>query len=548
MKTSNRLRLAIPIRFTIHRKLWGILVFFLIVVVISAIATYAGLVKISRYLDSGEIENLRYAVSLRNNFHDMEQFLNDAAVQKDKEILVWAKQEKADFEGHLSHLVDIDPHNKKEYIAVKKEVDEYYDAARVAAELLMKDDLSSPKLRASAEKVKVILPVVHNHLDEIINSKYSMFERMISLSTREAAKIVVQDTLLLMFLALIGFILVFRTIRSIINPIDSLLEATNRLGEGNLGLRTEVLSDDEIGDLAISFNNMADRLEDEHNRLEENRRELAQLLAEREEMQKKIVKSNEELREANILLQKADTAKSEFLASMSHELRTPLNAMINFTDQVIEDWEDLKKNDEWFAEAKGMLARVLGSSRHLLDLINDLLDLAKIESGKMTLDLANADLADIVEDCVISVDSLAKKKNLQLLAHFEEKENPILCDKRKVKQIVLNLLGNAIKFADSGQVKASIRKDATVYPDGYLLEVEDEGIGIPPEYHQRIFDRFQQVDGSDSRKHAGTGLGLNLVKELTEMHGGKVELRSEPNKGTKFTIYLPLKARIQEST
>ena len=548
MKTSNRRLPAIPIRFTIHRKLWGILVFFLIVVVISAIATYAGLVKISRYLDSGEIENLRYAVSLRNNFHDMEQFLNDAAVQKDKEILVWAKQEKADFEGHLSHLVDIDPHNKKEYIAVKKEVDEYYDAARVAAELLMKDDLSSPKLRASAEKVKVILPVVHNHLDEIINSKYSMFERMISLSTREAAKIVVQDTLLLMFLALIGFILVFRTIRSIINPIDSLLEATNRLGEGNLGLRTEVLSDDEIGDLAISFNNMADRLEDEHNRLEENRRELAQLLAEREEMQKKIVKSNEELREANILLQKADTAKSEFLASMSHELRTPLNAMINFTDQVIEDWEDLKKNDEWFAEAKGMLARVLGSSRHLLDLINDLLDLAKIESGKMTLDLANADLADIVEDCVISVDSLAKKKNLQLLAHFEEKENPILCDKRKVKQIVLNLLGNAIKFADSGQVKASIRKDATVYPDGYLLEVEDEGIGIPPEYHQRIFDRFQQVDGSDSRKHAGTGLGLNLVKELTEMHGGKVELRSEPNKGTKFTIYLPLKARIQEST
>ena len=542
MKTNSRTPGRFAFRFTIHSKLWGILFFFLFVMVFSAIATYASLVKISRYLNSGEVENLRYAVSLRNDLNEMEQYLNDAAAQKDIELLMMAKNELDVFEGHLYSLINIDPSNKKEYFSLENELVEYYNAGRTAAELLMRDDLFSPKLAESAEKVRNILPVLHDHLDKIINSKYTVFEQMIRLSTKEAATIVMQEILLLLFLGLMGFILVFRTIRSIIAPIDSLVKVTRQLGTGNLNIRTEVFSDDEIGDLGHSFNSMADRLESERNRLEENQRKLAQLLAEREEMQKKIMQSNEELKEANLLLQKADTAKSEFLASMSHELRTPLNAMINFTDQVIEDWEDLRDNPGWFAEAKGMLERVLHSSRHLLDLINDLLDLAKIESGKMTLDLTDADLGDIVEDCAVSVDSLAKKKNLPILTHFGEGASPIFCDRRKVKQIVLNLLSNAIKFTDFGHVKVSVKK-VDVESAEYLIEIEDTGIGIPAEYHQRIFDRFQQVDSSDSRKHAGTGLGLNLVKELTEMHGGRVELQSEPGKGTKFVVFLPLQAR-----
>ncbi|MBI5178237.1 MAG: HAMP domain-containing histidine kinase [Nitrospinae bacterium] len=523
MKTNNPVPASGPLaRLTINLKLWGILVFFLIVMILSAVATYAGIVKISRYLDSGEVETLRHAVSLRNNLNDVEQNLNDAAAQRDFDMLFQARRTAKEFDDHLHRLMEIDTINEKEYLKLEKMFHEYYVAGDAAALLLLQENAFSPKLRENAEKVRSTLPILREGVDSLIDSRYAIFERMISLSSKEASSIIMQVTLLLFLLAIIGVLLVFRTIQSIIKPINRLVDATKELGAGNLAIRTAIDSNDEIGDLAHSFNAMADRLE---------------------EMRKEIIKNNEELKEANDLLQKADKAKSEFLASMSHELRTPLNAMINFTDQVIEDWEELKANDEWHAEAKGMLVRVLGSSRHLLDLINDLLDLAKIESGKMGLDIEEVDLADIVEDCVISLDSLAKKKNIPLITRLDETEYPARCDRRKVKQIVLNLLSNAIKFTDAGHVKTTLRKDATVYTDGYLIEVEDTGIGIPEEYHQRVFDRFQQVDSSDSRKHAGTGLGLNLVKELAEMHGGTVTLKSVPEKGSTFTVRLPFKAK-----
>jgi len=358
---------------------------------------------------------------------------------------------------------------------------------------------------------------------------------MISVSKKDASDIIAQQTSFLVALALIGFILVFALISSIIKPIKKLVAATKELGAGNLDVRTAVKSGDEVGDLGVSFNIMADRLRDD-------RDSLRNLLDEREKMQKEILKTNENLKEANRLLQQADAAKSKFLASMSHELRTPLNAMINFTALVIEDWDDLKTDEKWFVKAKDMLERVKNSSYHLLDMINDLLDLAKIESGKMALDLQEADLAEIAADCAISLESLAKKKNLRLILDADKEPYPIFCDRRKVKQIALNLLGNAIKFTDAGHVQISVRRVGTDR-QWYQLEVSDTGIGVPPEYHGVIFNRFEQVDSSDTRSHAGTGLGLNLVKELVEMHGGKIEMKSEPGKGSVFTVHLPFKAQ-----
>lgn len=527
-----------PLRLTIHRKLWGLLLFFLIVTAAGATTTYFGSMRISRYLDSNEVETLRHTVALKNNLNEIEQYLNDAAAQREPALIAQAEQIAREFDDHIAAMINADPANKAQYEKIQRSFHDYFAATSGVARQLLGGEGFSSSLLLSAEKVNTTLPPLRQEVEKLISNKYTLFEGMLTLATGTAKSIMRREILLTGLVALIGFALMFKTIDSILKPIDSLLNATKELGKGNLTIRTPVISNDEVGELAASFNDMADRLENERDKLEESRRKLAQLLQEREEMQKEIVKNNEELKRANALLQKADLAKSQFLASMSHELRTPLNAMINFTDQIIEDWEELRKNDDWFAEAREMLARVLGSSRHLLDLINELLDLAKIEAGKMTLDLETAMLGDIVRECVHSVSSLAKKKNLPLITTFASEDTSIICDRRKVKQVVINLLSNAIKFTDHGEVRVGV----DVAPGGYRIVVADTGIGIPEEYHTRIWDRFQQVDGSDNRRHAGTGLGLNLVKELTEMHGGTVELSSTPGNGTTFTVCLPAKA------
>jgi signal transduction histidine kinase len=523
------------IRLTIRTKLWGILAFFLVVMSLGIIATYISLVKTSRYLDSNEVENLRQTVALKNDLNEIEQSLNDAAAQRNKAHLESARKAARQFDGHLSNLLRTDATNQHDYVSLQQDFYEYFSAAHSADEALIKDGLFSPSVEKNAEKVGVLLPKLHSRIDKAIDSKYALFERMISVSKKDASDIIAQQTSFLVALALIGFILVFALISSIIKPIKKLVAATKELGAGNLDVRTAVKSGDEVGDLGVSFNIMADRLRDD-------RDSLRNLLDEREKMQKEILKTNENLKEANRLLQQADAAKSKFLASMSHELRTPLNAMINFTALVIEDWDDLKTDEKWFVKAKDMLERVKNSSYHLLDMINDLLDLAKIESGKMALDLQEADLAEIAADCAISLESLAKKKNLRLILDADKEPYPIFCDRRKVKQIALNLLGNAIKFTDAGHVQISVRRVGTDR-QWYQLEVSDTGIGVPPEYHGVIFNRFEQVDSSDTRSHAGTGLGLNLVKELVEMHGGKIEMKSEPGKGSVFTVHLPFKAQ-----
>ncbi len=523
-----------PLRLTIGARLWGILAFFLLAMVLGIIATYIGLVKTGRYLDSSEVGNLRQTVALKNDLNEIEQALNDAAAQKNEMHLVEAKEAARRFDRHLSGLLAIDTANQSEYSSLQQDFYEYFSVAYWIDKSLIKEGLFSPAIQKNVEKVGVLLPKLHGRIDRIINAKYTIFEHMISVSKKEAADIIKQQTLFLVALALAGFVLVFAVIRSIIKPITSLVAATKELGTGNLDVRTAVKSADEIGDLGVSFNAMADRLK-------EDRDSLRDLLQEREKMQKVILKTNKNLKEANRLLQQVDVAKTNFLASMSHELRTPLNAMINFTALVIEDWDDLKTDEKWFAKAKDMLERVKSSSYHLLDMINDILDLAKIESGKMTLDLQESDLAEIAGDCATSLESLAKKKNLRLILNAEKTPNPIICDRRKVKQIALNLLGNAIKFTDSGQITVSVRREGT--DEGwYALEVADTGIGIDPEHQQIIFNRFEQVDNSDTRLHAGTGLGLNLVKELTEMHGGKIVLESEPGKGSVFTVHLPARA------
>jgi signal transduction histidine kinase len=230
-------------------------------------------------------------------------------------------------------------------------------------------------------------------------------------------------------------------------------------------------------------------------------------------------------------IEAANRHKSEFLANMSHELRTPLNAIIGFSEVLLDPTMEVSKDDQ-----TQFLTDVLSSGKHLLGLINEVLDLAKIEAGKMELQIEPALLQDVVDAVSNTMRSLAVKKSLDLRAQCDEQLAPFPMDGARIKQVLLNLVGNAIKFTPEG---GKVWVSAGAMNGDVRVEVGDTGPGIALEDQERIFQEFQQA-GSDAGKPQGTGLGLALARKFVEMHGGKIWVESEVGKGSKFTFTLPI--------
>ena len=241
---------------------------------------------------------------------------------------------------------------------------------------------------------------------------------------------------------------------------------------------------------------------------------------------------NQKLKESNAELIRANNLKSEFLANMSHELRTPLNAIIGFSELLMEQGPNPLLGDQ-----REYVADILSSGWHLLLLINDILDLSKIEAGKMRLCLDAIEMEEVVEESMMTLKVEASRKEIRLEASLEGSLSGVVADRAKIKQILTNLLSNAVKFTPAGgtvQLSAARR-------EGFLeVAVQDTGIGIRPEDQERIFAAFTQVDGSYARKYQGTGLGLTLVKRFVEMHGGEISVRSAVGKGSVFAFRIPL--------
>jgi signal transduction histidine kinase/CheY-like chemotaxis protein len=262
--------------------------------------------------------------------------------------------------------------------------------------------------------------------------------------------------------------------------------------------------------------------------------ELAKLNIELEEKVKtrtsELEETNRDLEVANQKIKGADKLKSEFLANMSHELRTPMNSIIGFTRLVRKKTGDIlpKRQLE-------NLDRVEISANRLLALINDILDLSKIEAGKMRVNLMPLRLGPLVDTCLATVEPLVKKERVSLVKNVSNDLPELLSDQDKLTQIVINLLSNAVKFTEEGEVKLS----AAAENDSFRIAVSDTGIGIPPEALEYIFDEFRQVDGSSTRAHGGTGLGLSITKKLTHLLNGRIEVQSVQGKGTTFTVILP---------
>ncbi len=243
-----------------------------------------------------------------------------------------------------------------------------------------------------------------------------------------------------------------------------------------------------------------------------------------------------ELEELNAALERANALKSEFLATVSHELRTPLNAIIGFSELVMETDPGISGG------SKENLAKVLRNAEHLLSLINDILDLSKIEAGKMEVAPVEVDLRALVLQSVDDFTPAAQRKNVKLKCEVDEFPPAVLIDREKILRIVQNLLSNAVKFTEEGEVQVRLWQEA----DRLLLRVRDTGIGIDAEALPAIFEKFRQADGSHARRFGGTGLGLAITKELCHAMSGSVRVASRPRKGSTFTVSLPL--RLPERT
>ena len=244
-------------------------------------------------------------------------------------------------------------------------------------------------------------------------------------------------------------------------------------------------------------------------------------------------KANLELQLANEEIQAASRLKSQFLANMSHELRTPLNAIIGFSE-ILEDQTFGILNDR----QSRYVHNILTSSRHLLELINDILDLAKVESGKMGLSLNEFPVQSCMDQVVDVVLPLAQNKCIEIHSTVEEDLGLIVADEGRFRQILYNLLSNAIKFTpEEGRVEVSVRRN-----DARAVEVavKDTGIGIKKDYQDIIFSEFRQVEETYARRFEGTGLGLALTRRLVELHGGRIWVESEEGKGSTFTFVIPL--------
>ena len=244
-----------------------------------------------------------------------------------------------------------------------------------------------------------------------------------------------------------------------------------------------------------------------------------------------------EIEEKGRELEIANKHKSQFLANMSHELRTPLNAILGYTELILDNiYGDVPE------KIQEVLERLEKNGRHLLGLINDVLDLSKIEAGQLTLSLNEYSMGEVVQTVLTSVASLAEEKELALKSSVPQDLRLARGDEQRIAQVLLNLLGNAIKFTDKGEVRVEVSDSE----ETFLISVSDTGPGLSEADQQTIFNEFQQADGTSTREKGGTGLGLSIAKKIVKMHGGRIWVESEEGKGSIFRFTLPVRVDMQK--
>ncbi len=333
-------------------------------------------------------------------------------------------------------------------------------------------------------------------------------------------------------LGLMVVAIAFRVQRYITAPLLDLAALARRVSEEkDYTVRSVSRGADEIGSLVEAFNNMLSQIQRRDDQLREYHEQLEDQVACRTE---ELVLSNEQLREAKLKAEGMSRAKSAFLANMSHELRTPLNAILLYSELLEEDAQTQGRESE-----RVDLLRIHSSGEHLLRLISDILDLSKVEAGKMSLAMEAVDLAILVQECVQTVQPLAEKNGNSLTWDCESGLPVFQGDATKLRQALFNLLSNACKFTELGSVElhaAAFQREGCPW---IRIIVRDTGIGMTEAQQERIFQEFTQAEEHTSRRYGGTGLGLALSRKLCQLMGGDIEVASQLGKGATFTLEIP---------
>ena len=418
--------------------------------------------------------------------------VSSALLQPDKETLDVTLRQINQFGYDLDRLQYLAKDEVNLLRRVRKEYDAFLGIVTQEIELIRRGDVAGGR-RLQVEQATPLANRLERLTNELVNKAEVEMVASIELSAaayRQSQYSVVAFALASIVLALL---LGYAISGSLIAPVRQMGIRLDEIATGDFSKRVEVANRDELGALASNVNRMSDELGHLYNQIE-----------------------------------MANQHKSEFLANMSHELRTPLNAILGFSEVL---------NDGIFGELNAKQADYLcdiqSSGQHLLSLINDILDLSKVEAGRMELLVEAFDVPSAIERAVTLVRERAMRHGVTLTLELDKRLNEFTGDERKFKQVLLNLLSNAVKFTPDG---GSVFVNAQATNDGLQVSVRDTGIGIAEEYQEKVFEAFQQAGGSHNVKREGTGLGLTLARQFVEMHGGKMWLESKPGAGSTFTF------------
>ncbi|MEX0961055.1 MAG: ATP-binding protein [Burkholderiales bacterium] len=499
-------RLIARTRASVHAKL---LVAFLIIV---AMMLATGAVGI-RALNDVNLQNMQMVQLQRKiaayrqlNYDTVSQLysVSSALLKPDERTLEATLRQLNQFGYNLDRLEFV-AHDEAEIFALGRR--EYEEFIRVVTRVieLIREGRAAEGHALQIARATPLADQLERLTNELVNKAEA--EMVESVEASQAAYVESRRLVLVFAVACIlaALALGYGISLSLIGPVRRMETRMREIAAGDFSGRVEVPNRDELGALAADLNAMSERL--------------GRLYRE---------------------LEAASEHKSEFLASMSHELRTPLNAVIGFSEVLRE-----KMFGELNAKQLEYVNDIHSSGRHLLSLINDILDLSKIEAGKVELALTQFDLAETIENTLTLVRERAARHGLGLSLLIDKRVGTIRADERKVRQVLLNLLSNAVKFTgDGGKVDVCAR----LCNGAVEISVSDTGIGVAPEDQERIFEEFQQVGGNQEIRREGTGLGLTLARRFAELHDGGIRVESTLGKGSVFTFTLPVSSITGEST
>ncbi len=450
-------------------------------------------------------QQIQHALALQMNFTAM------ALLSRDEGTIANILRENNRFSNTLARLEEFARPEERELIQRIRAAQEL--ALTTVADIanLVRDGKVDAAMTLQLNKEYPLYLQIDGLVDQVVKREQEKMDSLrasVAAANRKAPIIMGSFAVVLILVALLlGFVISW----SFIQPVRDAQGFLTQVAKGNFKATINVPNRDEFGDLADRMNEMGRELHNLYESQQANARELQRL---------------------NEQLQQASKAKSEFLANMSHELRTPMNAILGFVEMLLDDiYGDVPPH------LREPLMDIQVNGKHLLNLINDVLDLSKIEAGRMELSLDEYSVQDVVDTIQTSLQSLALEKRLEFVAWAQQGIPLAFGDGKRITQCLMNLAGNALKFTKQGRVEVWVEHKQ----DQLLYRVSDTGIGIPKDQLEHVFGEFRQVDAAITREFGGSGLGLSITKKFVEMHGGRIWVESELGKGSTFFFEIPLR-------